>query len=608
MSKRAILLLAASLLLASPALADTTPMHGFAIHGDVKYPADFKHLEYANPDAPKGGELRLADNGTFDNLNGYIIKGVAAPGIGLTQLTLMTETQDEAFSEYGLIAETVEMPDDRSWVAFNLRKEAKWHDGKPITADDVVWTFNTLMKDGAPFFRAYYANVKEAKAESPARVKFSFNTANNRELPLIMGQMPVLPKHYWEGKKFTNTTLEAPLGSGPYKVKSVDPGRRIVYERVKDWWAADLPIVKGQYNFDTVTYDIYRDETVEMQALFSGQYDFRTENVAQNWFTQYDDKKPVKAGDIVKEELKHSRPAGLQGFVFNTRRKVFADPKVREALNYAFDFEWSNKQFAFGSYKRTKSYFENSELASSGLPQGRELEILEKYRGQIPDEVFTLEYTNPKTDGSGNGVRANIVKGKKMLEQAGWKIGKDGIMEKDGEQLKFEILSESEAVERWIGPMLGNLKKLGVEAKLRHVDITQYQNRRDDFDFDMTTGVFGQSLSPGNEQRDFWGSDKVNVKGSRNLMGVNSKAVDGLIDEVIAAPDREELIVRTHALDRVLLHGHYVIPQWYFDAFRLAYWNKFGRPAISPKYGLGVLETWWYDPAKAGKLGSTAKP
>lgn len=602
MSKPAALLLALTLLTASPVMGETRPVHGIAIHGDVKYAPGFTHVDYANPDAPKGGEMKLAVNGAFDNLNEYIIKGVAAPGLSLTQMTLMDHTKDEPFSEYGLIAESVEVPDDRSSITFNLRKEAKWHDGKPITADDVVWTFNTLVKEGSPFYRAYYANVKEVKAENANRVTFTFSMANNRELPFIMGELVVLPKHYWEGKKFADTTLTPPLGSGPYKIKSVEAGRKIVYERVKDWWAADLPVNKGQFNFDTLTFDVYRDEQVLLQAFFAGEYDFRSENIAQNWFTQYENQKPVKDGSIVKEEIRHSLPAGLQGFIFNTRRKPFDDARVREALNYAFDFEWSNKQFAWGSYKRIRSFFENSDLASRGLPEGRELEILEKYRGQVPDEVFTLEYTNPKTDGSGNGVRANIMKGKKLLEAAGWKIGAGGIMEKDGKKLEFEILSHSEAMERWMGPFIGNLKKLGVAASIRHVDTAQYTNRVDNFDYDMITGGFGQSMSPGNEQRDFWGSDKVNVKGSRNTIGVNSKAVDALIDEIIAAPDYEELKYRTRALDRVLLANHYVIPQWYLDAFRVAYWNKFSRPAVAPIYGMGVPETWWYDAEKAGKL------
>jgi microcin C transport system substrate-binding protein len=597
----------ALLLLTGPAQAETVaPLHGIAMHGAPKYAADFKHLDYANPDAPKGGALRLAVAGTFDSLNPYVIKGVAAPGIGMVYQTLMANTEDEAFSEYGLLAETIETPQDRSWVVFNLRKEARWSDGKPVTAEDVVWSFNTLMTQGHPFYRAYYANVKSAVAETPARVKFTFNMAGNRELPLIMGQMPVLPKHYWAEKDFAKSTLEMPLGSGPYRVKAVDAGRRITYERIADWWAKDLPVVKGQYNFDTIVYDVYRDETVLLQALFSGNYDFRQENVAKSWHAEYD-QPPVRAGQIKKEEIHHSLPAGMQAFAFNIRRQMFQDARVRQALGYAFDFEWSNKQFAYGSYKRTESYFANSELASSGLPQGRELEILQKFKGQVPEEVFTREFSPPKTSGNGQDMRQNLSAARQLLTEAGWQMGKEGLLEKDGQPFKFEILIESEMFERWISPMTANLKKLGIEAKLRIVDTSQYQQRMDNFDFDMTVANFGQSLSPGNEQRDFWSSAKADVKGSRNLIGIKSPVVDQLIDMIISSPDRAELVARTHALDRVLLWNYYVIPQWHLDYFRVAYWDKFGKPAISPKYGLGVVDTWWYDAEKAAKISKQAK-
>jgi microcin C transport system substrate-binding protein len=575
-----------------------TPLYGTAMHGTPKYPADFKHLDYVNPDAPKGGDIRLATAGAFDNLNPYIIKGVAAPGIGMIFQTLMANTEDEAFSEYGLIAESMEMPEDRSWVAFNLRKIAKWNDGASITADDVVWSFNTLMTKGHPFYRAYYSSVKSAVAESPLRVKFTFNMKGNRELPLVMGQMPILPKHYWDKKNFESTTLEAPLGSGAYAVKEVTAGRRITYQHVKDWWAKDLPINKGRYNFDTISYDVYRDETVLLQALFSGNYDFREENIAKAWNTEYD-QPPVKQGLLKKEEIQHSIPSGMQAFIYNTRRAVFSDAKTREALGQAFDFEWSNKQFAFGSYQRTKSYFDNSELASSGIPQGRELEILQKYKDQLPAELFTAEFSIPKTSGTGQDMRQSLSKANALLKEAGWVMGQNGLLEKNGQPFRFEILVNSEAFQRWINPMIGNLKKLGIEAKLRVVDTAQYKNRMDSFDFDMTVDTFGQSLSPGNEQRDFWGSTKADIKGSRNLIGVKSPVVDALIELIVSAPDRQELITRVHALDRVLLWGHYVIPQWHIGYFRVAYWNKFGRPATTPKYGLGVADTWWYDAVKA---------
>ena len=577
------------------------PLPGIAMHGAPKYGADFTHLEYVNPDAPKGGELRLAVEGTFDSLNPYVIKGNAAPGIGMIYQTLLSNTDDEAFSEYGQVAATLETPEDRSWVAFNLRPEARWNDGTPLTADDVVWTFNTLMQKGHPFYRAYYANVKEAVAESKARVKFTFSMAGNRELPLIMGQMPVLPAHYWKDKDFEATSLDFPLGSGPYRVKSVDPGRRVVYERVADWWAKDLPINKGQYNFDTISYDVYRDSTVLLEAFFSGNYDFRQENIAKSWHTAYD-LPPVKDGRIKKEELHHSIPAGMQAFAINIRRPMFQDARVRKALGFAFDFEWSNEQFAFGSYRRTQSYFANSELASSGLPQGRELEILEKYRGKIPDEVFTSEFSLPHTSGRGNDMRKNLAAATALLKEAGWKMGRGAIMEKDGQDFKFEILVNSDTFERWINPFIANLKKIGVVASLRVVDTAQYQNRMDNFDYDMTVETFGQSLSPGNEQRDFWSSEKADIKGSRNLIGIKNPVVDELVDMIISAPDRDELIVRTRALDRVLLWNYYVIPQWHIGYFRIAWWDKFGRPAVTPKYGLGVVSTWWHDKEKAVKI------
>ncbi len=600
---RFLSLLAVVLPLVSVQAADApAPAHGLAMHGSPKYAADFAHFDYVNPAAPKGGALRLAAIGTFDNLNPYIIKGVTAAGSGMMFDTLMASSEDEAFTEYGLLAESVETPPDRSWVAFNLRPEAKWHDGKPVTADDVVFSFNTLLAKGHPFYRAYYASVKEAVAENPRRAKFVFVPGDNRELPLIMGQLPVLPKHYWEGRNFDETTLTPPLGSGPYKVAEVVPGRRIVFERVADWWGKDLALNRGRYNFDKISFDYYRDETVVLQAFFAGEFDFRQENIAKAWATAYD-AVPVKDGRIVKAEIDNDVPTGMQAFAFNTRRAVFADPKVRQAVGYAFDFEWSNKQFAFGKYQRTQSFFSNSELASSGLPEGRELEILEKYRGKIPDEVFTTAYEAPKTDGSGN-MRENLKKGMELLKGAGWAVGKSGLLEKDGVPFKFEILLNSPTFERWVAPFIQNLKKMGIEASIRVVDTAQYQNRTDAFDFDMTIETFGQSLSPGNEQRDFWSSAKADVNGSRNVIGIKNPVVDELIDLVIAAPDRAELVARTRALDRVLLWNHYVIPQWHIGYYRVAYWDRFGRPAKNPPYGLPVVDSWWIDAEKAAKLGA----
>lgn len=589
---------------AAPAAA--TPMPAVAMHGEPKYAAGFTHFDYTNPDAPKGGEIRLAVAGTFDTLNGFVIKGVAAPGLNMIYQPLTSRSDDEAFTQYGQIAESIEMPDDRSYVVFNLRKEAKWSDGQPLTADDVVFTFNTLMKDGHPFYRAYYGSVKEAVAESPTRVKFTFNMAGNRELPLIMGEMQVLPKHYWEGKKFDATTLEAPIGSGPYKIKSVDAGKRVVYERVKNWWAENLPVNKGQYNFDTIVYDLYRDETVLLQALFAGEYDFRSENQAKAWNSEYNTI-PVKEGWIKKDEIHHSLPSGMQGFIYNTRKPIFADALTRRALGYAFDFEWSNKQFAFGSYKRTNSYFDNSELAATGRPQGRELEILEKYRGKIPNEIFVDEFKSPETNGTGTDMRDNLSTAKRLLAEAGWRMGAGKVLQRGADVLKFEILLSSPMFERWTAPFVANLKKLGAVVTVRTVDPTQYQNRMDSFDYDMTVGTFGQSLSPGNEQRDFWGSDKVNVKGSRNLIGIKDPIVDELIAQIITAKDREELVAATRALDRVLLWSYYLIPHWHIDYFRIAYWDKFGRPDITPKYGIGIPDNWWFDAKKAAAVAERVK-
>jgi microcin C transport system substrate-binding protein len=589
-----------------PALADDGKIvtHGLAMHGEPKYPADFRYLEYVNPDAPKGGSVKLAATGTFDTLHGFILKGVAAQGTGLVMETLLTGTADEAFSEYGLIAETIEVPKDRSWVAFKLRKEARWHDGKPMTTDDVIFSFNALMEKGHPHYRSYYANVKKAEATDERTVKFTFDGGDNRELPLIMGQMPILPKHYWQGRDFSATTLDPPLGSGPYRVADVSAGRSITYERVPDYWGKDLPINRGRYNFDRIGYDYYRDATVALQAFFGGQYDFRQENTAKDWATAYD-VPPVKNGLIKREEIAHDLPTGMQAFVYNTRREIFADPKIRYALAYAFDFEWSNKNLAFGAYTRTKSYFSNSELASEGVPQGQELKILEKYRGRVPEEVFTKVYAPPQSDGSGN-IRGNLKIAVDLLKKAGWEVrDKRMVNVKSGKPLKFEIVDEQPAFERWVQPFIGNLQKIGVEANFRVVDTAQYKNRMDEFDFDMTIFGFGQSLSPGNEQRDYWASSKADVKGSRNLIGIKNPVVDELIDLIISAPDRESLITACRALDRVLLWNHYVIPHWHIDRFRLAYWNKFGHPKKTPRYGLGFPETWWIEAAAEREL--TAK-
>jgi microcin C transport system substrate-binding protein len=582
--------------------ADTraTTSYGLSIYGDLKYKAGFKHFDYVNADAPKGGNVRLAAIGTFDSLNPFILKGVPAAGVGQLFETLTIASSDEPSSEYGLIAESIEVPADRSWVAFTLRPEARFHDGSPITVGDVIWTFQALKTRGHPFYRSYYAQVVKAEAVGPRKVKFTFGPGANRELPLITGQMPVLSKAYFTKNEFDKTTLEAPLGSGPYRVESVDAGRSIVYRRVKDYWGAKLPVRVGMQNFDTIRYDYYRDSTVALEAFKAGQYDFRQENSAKNWATAYAIP-AVQQGLVKKEEIPNQVPTGMQAFVFNTRRPIFQDRRARQALGYAFDFEWTNKTLFYGSYVRTKSYFSNSELASRGLPGPDELKVLEPLRGRIPPEVFTKEYLPPNTDAPVD-MRASLREGLALLKEGGWVVKSGKLVNaKTGEPMQFEVLLSDAAFERITLPFAKNLERLGVTARVRTVDTAQYQKRVEDFDFDMTVVVWPESLSPGNEQRDNWNSAQASVPGSRNYAGIRDAAVDKLVDLLIQAPDRPSLVARTRALDRVLLWGFYVIPQWHITSFRVVFWDKFDRPRVSPKYALG-FDTWWVDAKKEAAL------
>ncbi len=585
----------------APLQADETPQpaHGASMYGDLKYGPDFTHFDYANPDAPKGGTLTLPAVGSFDNLNQFILKGNNADGLGLLFDTLTAGSLDEPFSEYGLIAQSIEIPPDRSWVIFTLRPEARWQDGTPITVDDVIWTVDTLKTKGHPFYRAYYANIVKAEQVGEHQVKMIFDGKMNRELPLIAGQMPVLPKHYYEKVEFDKTTLTPPLGSGPYRIKRVDPGRTIVYERDPNYWGAGLPVNLGRNNFDQVRYEYYRDANVALEAFKAGNYDIQIENNSKDWATAYTGP-PFDKKLIVREEIPNQRGTGMQGFVFNTRRPIFNDPKVRAALAYAFDFEWTNQNLFYGQYQRTESYFSNSELAASGLPGAAELKLLEPYRDQLPPEVFTKEYKAPSTAGS--DLRQNLRTALELLQEAGWEVQGGRLVNKaSGQPLAFEILLVQPAFERVVGPFVQNLKRLGIQANLRTVDTAQYQNRLDDFDFDMVVGSWGESQSPGNEQRDYWGSQAADTRGSRNLAGIKSPVVDALVDKIIQAPSREDLVTATHALDRVLLWGHYVIPHWHITYDRVAYWNKFSRPKVDPKYGIDLF-AWWIDPVKVAAL------
>jgi microcin C transport system substrate-binding protein len=598
------LVLAAALGAPVPALGQggaSGPVNGPALsmYGDLKYPPGFKHFQYVNPAAPKGGDVKMAAFGTFDTLNPFTLKGVAAAGLGEMFDTLMIGSTDEAFSQYGHVAETIETPADRSWVAFTVRPQARFHDGTPMTADDVIWTFETLKTKGQPFYRSYYANVARAEKLGERKVKFSFSPGDNRELPLILGQLPVLSKAYWGKRDFEKTTLEPPLGSGAYKIESFEAGRSITYRRVKDYWGAKLPVKVGTDNFDTIRYDYYRDTNVAIEAFKAGQYDLRLENVAKNWATAYTGP-AVTQGMIKKEEIKNEIPTGMQGFVFNTRRPAFQDARVRRALGYTFDFEWTNKNLFYGAYTRTKSYFSNSELASSGLPGPDELAVLEPFRGKVPDDVFTKEYKPPVTDGSGN-VRDGAREALRLLGEAGWTVKGGRLVNARGEPLAFEILIDDPTWERIVLPFVKNLERLGVAARVRTVDAAQYQKRIDEYDFDMVVSVWRQSLSPGNEQRDFWGSAAAKTPGTRNLAGIRDPSVDRLIELLIQAPDRKALVARTRALDRVLLWGFYVIPHFHLQAFRAAYWDRFARPAVAPKYAFG-FDTWWIDPRKDAAL------
>ena len=593
-------------------LAENFRSYAVAKTGEPAYGPDFTHFDYVNPEAPKGGTVKLGAIGAFDSLNPFIIKGEPAGissllGTGYLYMALMESGEDEVFTQYGGLAQTIEFPQDRAWVAFELHPEAVWHDGVPITAEDVKWTFETLRAVGHPIYASYYADVDTVEAESERRVKFNFKRAGNSELPLIMAQLPILPKHYWtaEGRDLSETTLEPPLGSGPYRIASVDSPRGFVLERVEDWWAADLPVFKGSYNFDRIEIDYYRDANVILEAFKGGALDFRVENVARNWAQAYDIP-AVERGDIVLEEIEHDLPQGMQAFTFNLRRPVFQDVRVRRALTELFDFEWMNRTIFFDSYTRTDSYFENSELAATGLPSAAELEILTRLREQFPDhvpgQVLREVYAPPVSDGSGRD-RGMTRRALALLKEAGYNLDNGRMINQaTGQQLSFEMLIDSPSFERIVLAYKQTLERLGIELTVRSVDTATYRRLTDSFDFDMISTVFGQSLSPGNEQLEFWGTQAAVTPGSRNLAGIQNPAIDAIIDLLVTSPDRDALITRARALDRILLHNHYNIPAWHLAAFRIAYWNRFSHPR-QPRYGApGLTTRWWLDEAKAATI------
>lgn len=563
-----------------------------------RYGPDFNHFDYANPDAPKGGTLRLGAQGSFDSFHPFIPKGNAV-NTGAVE-TLLVTSADEPFTGYGLLAKSMEWPKDRSWVIFELRPEARWHDGRPVTAEDVAWSFEILVSKGSPQYRFYYGSVDKATVLDPLRIRFDFNETDNRELPLIVGQLPVLPKHYWATRDFSATTLDPPLGSGPYQITDYEAGRFTVQSRVADYWGTDLAVRRGLGNFDTIRTDFFRDATPIRLALKAGDIDFRSENQAKAWAEEYD-VAVVKKGLLKKELVPHQMPTGMQAFVMNTRRNLFSDRRVREALGLAFDFEWTNRNLFNGQYTRTTSFFSNSDLAATGLPEGEEKTILESVAGEISPSVLGQAYLPPETDGSGY-LRENLKRASALLSDAGW-IVKDlkRVNTKTGEPFQFEILLVTPAFERIALPYIRNLQRLGIEAKVRLVDESQYINRFRQFDFDMLVWVWGQSETPGNEQMEYWSQAAADSPGSRNLAGIKDPVVDELIDLMLRSETREQLNARTRALDRVLRSGHYVVPHWHIRADRVLYWDKFGFPDIPVRTGV-MTDRWWFDPAKASAL------
>ncbi|WP_415881415.1 extracellular solute-binding protein [Neptuniibacter sp. QD72_48] len=598
--KLSIWLCLSSFLTPAPLLADAvTSSHGIAMHGDLKYPANFKHFDYVNPDAPKGGKAIQSALGTFDSFNNFIVKGTPADGLGLLYDSLLGKAQDEPFSLYGLVAESLEVPADRSWIIFNIRPEAKFSDGHPITAEDVVFSLETLRSKGAPFYKAYYADIESVEALNPHRVKFNFRNNLNRELALIVGEIAILPKHFWQDRDFQKPSLDIPVASGSYTIDSFDAGRSITYKLSPDYWGKDLPVNRGRHNIEFLTYDYYRDNTVAMEAFKAGEYDFRQENSSKRWATSYTGS-AVDSGKIIVKELGHENPTGMQAFVLNTRRPQFEDPRVRQALALAFDFEWTNRNIFYNAYTRTHSFFSNSEMAATSLPTEKEIEILEPIRDQIPTEVFTQVYRAPETSGNGR-IYTELRQAKRLLQQAGWIFKQGKLVHKEtGEPLKIEMLLYSPAFERVVAPFIRNLERLGIRSSIRLVDVSQYISRLRKYDFDVVVSGFGQSSSPGNEQRDYWHSSGADVEGSRNLIGIKNPAVDYLVDQLIQSPDREQLVLRTRALDRVLQWNHYVIPQYHINKYRVAYWDKFEMPSTRPKYNLG-FDTWWIKPSEDAK-------
>lgn len=575
-----------------------TRSHASSLVGTPNYAEGFERFGYVNADAPKGGEVRLDSVGSFDSFNPFIVKGNPGAGFnlfgGLIYDPLMDVSLDEDSTSYGLLAEWMEWPDDYSSVIFKLRDEARWHDGEPITPEDVVYSYGLVTDKGRPFYRLYYANVEKAEVLDGNRVRFVFDQKDNRELPHIMAQLPVLPKHFWESRNFEDSSLEAPLGSGAYRVGTFEANTFCTFERVEDYWGVDLPINVGKSNFDTLRFEYFKDPNAAFDAFKSGAIDYRAENSSLNWGTRYDFP-AMKRGEVVRESVEISGPKATQSFAFNTRRPLFADRRVREAIGFAFDFEWINKAIFFDSYARPTSYFQGTpELMAAGIPEGAELALLEEHRDSLPPELFTDPYELPVSDGSGRPDRRTLRKAKKLLADAGWTVTEGKLVNDKGEPFRFEFMIGSSAQERVVAPFVKNLERLGMDATIRLVDSSQYTSRYREFNFDMVVGRVGNSASPGNEQRDFWGSDAADASGGRNINGVKDPVVDALIEKIVFAEDREALAAASRALDRVLLWGHYNILQLYTPTDRIAWWkDRITPPDPFPSNSVGFPTVWW---------------
>lgn len=592
-----------AVVLCAPASAE--PRHGLSVFGELKYPADFTHFDYVNPDAPKGGRASQIGSGgltTFDSFNPFILKGDAAQGLELLFDSLMARAMDEPDAVYGLVAETADLADDGMSVTFKLRPEAKFADGSAVTAEDVVFSFDTIKSKGHPALSSQIRDVEKVEALDAHTVRYTFKGTLVRDLPTNVATLPILSKAYYTETPFDQTSLKPPLGSGPYKIGKFRAGTYVTYERRDDYWGRDLPVNRGQNNFDEVRYEYFRDRTLELENLLSGNFDFREEFTARDWATAYDKVAAVRDGRIVRQTLPDERPSGAQGFFINTRLEKFKDIRVREALGYAFDFEWSNRNLFFGLYTRTASFFENSDLKAVGPPSPAELELLEPYRDQLPASVFGEPVSPPTTDGSGNN-RNNLRRAAELLKEAGWEQTPQGLRNAKGEKFSIEFLMFEVSFERIIAPYVKNLQLIGVDATMRRVDPAQYQRRLKDYDFDITTQRYSLRLTPGIELKNFWGSDAAAMSGSYNLAGIADPVVDAMIDRVVTATSREELVTAARAADRVLRAGHYWVPQWYKGAHQIAFWDKFGWPETKPKYARGALETWWFDSEKAKALG-----